>query len=225
MPSVLSIPAKTFRLLRERGVRGVLARAGGWLWHTNKNVVFRKSPDAANPVPTFDDICFRLAEPEDCAWIAARMPHLGDKAERLTAEQFDAGGLTVLGVPADDPDTLAFTVWATPNDAGLGFLGGAADEGDLSFRRAWVPPACRRRGFAYKGMIYGAHAAAARGAATIWSFVHADNVASISMHEKLGYERFGRLDLLTRLGRRWARVRRDDRPGQVRTRIPWDFKL
>jgi ribosomal protein S18 acetylase RimI-like enzyme len=225
MASVLSIPTKAFRLLRERGLRGVLARMCGWLWYTKKNVIFRLSPAAADGEPTFDDVRFRLARPDDCAWIVERMGHLGDKAERLTAEQFDEGALTVLGVPADDPDKLAFTVWATPNDVGLSLLGGAASEGDLSFRRAWVPPERRRRGFAHKGMSYGACAAAARGAKTIWSFVGVENIASVRMHEKLGYERFGRLDLITRFGRRWARLRRDDGGDSVYTRIPWDFKL
>lgn len=81
---------------------------------------------------------------------------LPGEAEKLTAQQFADGGLTVLGVLAEDTDVLAFSTWLCRTDFALTLLGDAAEPGEFSIRRIWVPPALRSRGLASKGLAYAA---------------------------------------------------------------------
>ena len=136
------------------------------------------------------------------------MPQMKGHAAELLREQFEEDGdLTIIGTPPGQTGRVLFAVWLSHGDFALTLLGDHIGPGDVSSRRGWVPESHRRLGVATRGFVFMHHAARQAGIPRIWGFVREENVASLRLHERHGYDVFGRIRLIMRFGRRFAKVR------------------
>jgi RimJ/RimL family protein N-acetyltransferase len=217
------LPVKAWRLYRQTGLAGVYRRIRSLTWWSLDYVVFRKDLEPGPPDVEKENLSFRVARPEDIPWMSREMHHLAaDRAERLLRQQFSEEDLTILGVSKDAEQRLVFTVWVSHKGLDLRALAEHVQPGDLSMRRAWVPERARRRGLATRGMRFAEEAARQAGVKRLWSLVLTDNVASLRLHRRLGYEERGRVRLVKRFGKCYTRcrLREDDR--WTTRRVPED---
>ena len=151
------------------------------------------------------------------------MPQMKGHAAELLREQFEEDGdLTIIGTPPGQTGRVLFAVWLSHGDFALTLLGDHIGPGDVSSRRVWVPESHRRLGVATRGFVFMHHAARQAGIPRIWGFVREENVASLRLHERHGYDVFGRIRLIMRFGRRFAKVRLGDARRWRVLRIPRD---
>ncbi|MGB2753735.1 MAG: GNAT family N-acetyltransferase [Phycisphaerae bacterium] len=208
MRNPLTLLAKAWRLLAQEGPAAVLRRVRSLAWRRWEYVVFRKvlGEEVAGALQV--DVEFRVAGPEDIPWISRQIDHLTDaQAERLLKEQFQGRDITVVGVSAGAEPGLMFSAWLSHDGLDLRALGDRVGPDDVSIRRVEVPERCRRRGLATRGMRFAEQAAWKAGRRRIWSLVLTDNVASLGLHQKLGYEDRGRVRLVRWFGKCYVRTR------------------
>ena len=185
--------------MRRRVVRSV--------WSCQKYVVYRKDLDTGYQPVRPQGVRFRLASMEDLSWMCDQMDHLGDHAEPILLQQLQETDMTVVGLTEEGPPELVFSLWLSHGDFGLRLLNKHTGAADVSIRRVWVPPARRQMGIATQGFLFAQHVAKEAGICRFWSFVDEDNIASRRLHQKRGYQDFGRIRFVKRFRKRYAKSR------------------
>jgi RimJ/RimL family protein N-acetyltransferase len=204
----LRLVGRALALLREEGLGAAWRRLMRSVWVTRRYaVVVRRMDDAPKPEES-PDVTFRVVSEPDIDWIARDMPQMKGHAEELLREQFEEDGdLTVIGTPAGQEGRVVFALWLSHGDFALTLLGDHRRPGDVTSRRGWVPEDYRRQGVARQGFIFTQYAARQAGIPRIWGIIKEENVASRRLHERLGYTDVGRIRLVMRFGRRFAKIR------------------
>lgn len=199
--------AQALALYREQGWSGLHRRVVRLVWSRQKYLVYRKSLcQVILPVDP-PGIQFRVATCEDLPWLCGQMTRLGNHAEEILSQQFHRGDMTVIGVSVHTPRELVFSLWLSRKDFGLTLLRDGAEAEDVSIRRVWVRPTRRGMGLAAKGLTFAEYVAKEAGISQLWSFVLENNVPSRRLHEKIGFEDFGRIRFVKILWKRFARTR------------------
>ena len=213
------------KLLNERGFAGLCDRVLRWAWQTYPYVIICKSLSAATEGCQTAKVQFRTATEEDVPWICRNMSHQGEKAEKLARQYLHGDDITVIGALDENPKKLAFLVTATPKDFGMSLLGDVVSSGDAGIGRAWVPPELRSSGIGAQGMRYAEYVAYQKGVRHLWAFILKDNTPSRRMVKKTGYGEVGSLYLLTRFGRKYAKIKRSKDKNWWYVRVPADASL
>ena len=208
------------KLLNERGFAGLSDRVLRWAWRTYPYIIISKSLSASTEGSQTVKVQFRTATEEDVPWICRNMSHQGEKAEKLARQYLHGDDITVIGALEENPKKLAFLVTATPKDFGMSLLGDVVSPGDAGIGRAWVPPELRSSGIGAQGMQYAEYIAYQKGVRHFWAFILEDNTPSRRMVKKMGYGEVGSLHLLTRFGRRYAKIKRNKDKSWRYERIP-----
>lgn len=193
-------------LYQEQGWPGVCLRAVHSLWSRKKYIVYRKDICTADHPSLLPGVRFRLAGIHDLSWMCDQRDDLGDKAEPILRQQFIGKDMTAIGVKEGNQPELIFSTWISHEDYCLILLDDYIGNGDASLRRVWVRPTQRRTGLAKQGFSFVEYAAKEAGIPRLWSFALQDNVASINLHEKMGYRVCGHIHLIKRLQKRYVKI-------------------
>jgi len=219
--NIVEVIHKIWTLFRELGIQGCFKHLHRFVGSTlNDNVVYRKPLKETKLFEEHSEVLFRVASPDDIAWISQNMPHLGNKAETILRDQFHGKDMTIIGISKREPKLLVFTIWLSQSDFGMNLLQKHVETGDMSLRRRWVPESHRRFGLATHGEHFAEQVARQPGVKNLWVFVMTDNIPSRKLHEKLGYQEFGGIQLVTRWGKRYARIKTKEEPRWRCVRIP-----
>ena len=222
MNRFLTRVSNLIRLLREKGFSGLWARILKWAWQTPSQylIVCRHIKESLKP-PQTKDILFRIAQEKDLQWICRNMSHQGESAERLAKQHLYGKDITIVGALRENFEKLAFSVCLTPNDFGMNLLGDIVSPNDVGIRRGWVPPELRSLGIGTQGMQYAEYVGYKKGIKRFWGFVYENNESSLKMIKKAGYEPVGRIALITRLGRRYAKLKKNSDKKWRYIRVPF----
>jgi RimJ/RimL family protein N-acetyltransferase len=131
---------------------------------------------------------------------------LGDNAEQIISPQFNEADITAIGMTEDNQAELVFSVWISHEDYFLSLLDTYVGEADASLRRVWVRPVRRRSGLATMGLSFAEYAAKEVGIPRLWSLIVHDNMASRRLHEKMGYQLCGRIQLIKLFYKRYVKI-------------------
>ena len=213
----MGMAAKTIAYYRRHGLGGLLRRClrplrrlCRWLRWRQRYVIIVKS--IANPDAPVEhaDVIFRQAAHEDAGQIAEQfVEHFGPDGQALVAEALNAGDTAIIGVSAEDNRTIVCISWLSRREALLRtLLGGRIGAEDICHRRLFVPMEFRRRHLAVREIQFVERLAGHSGVERIWGFIETSNKASMKLHERLGYDVHGMLEVGRFLGRPRARLRR-----------------
>jgi len=169
-------------------------------------------------------IDFRRAEASELDSLAEMSQHMGPSARKILAEQFLCPqDITMIGTDTET-GKLVYHTWLSHECTGLKLLGDWAHRPAASLRRAWVPPALRRKGIATVGFRILLSAAAEEGVRQIWSFVLPDNIPSMRLHQRLGFRQTGNIHLKARFGHKFLVGHCDGQQDERRVDVPGDFR-
>lgn len=216
--------AKARALYRVKGVSGMAKWLREHLWSRREYVVIRKVVEAIDCPGQFDDIVFREATEQDIPLIVKNWPDdFGFQFRGMgVGDAFRArmvmGEIVTIGVNRGNESELVFTSCLCRHSFTLWTMfGEQVPEGHICSSRIWVSPHHRRKGVAVRGLMFAEAVAAKQGNKCIWALVISWNEASLRLHDKLGYERYERLNYIWRLGMRYVLFEREGR----RRRLPF----
>ena len=218
---------KIWSYYQTNGILSTFRKVSHKIWLRTRIIVYRKAITNAKASPEYSDVVFREAKVDEISWLCNQMPHLGSKAQLLLEQQFQPGDKTIIGVTTGDQPITVFHTWIShsPEDRGLQLLQNRVNKNDATTKRTWVHMDFRRQGLGTRGELFAEYTAWQSGIKNIWVFIWEKNQASRKLHEQLGYELAGEIQLENRWAKHFALVKGKEDRHWDRISLPADVWL